>query len=347
MRSLTLACLLVALTCSTAFAQITPIPATSLISPQTLDFDTGAPAAGNITGNDPYFTAFGLCNVAIINNPGMHLVQGDALSSGSTPLTNALCSVNNTLAIVAPGGAMDGHEAGSGWTFRLAPGTTATQFGASIVDQTNHMMTVETYVGGVLQNTLTLQVTGATGGFPNDPQIFEDLAGFDEIRFMNPNANGGWGIDDLILANVSGTAGTCPPPPATPFQINQPGCSLDIDGVQTTGQFAAVSTLLVNQAGLLTVQSNVMPSTLFEMVISLGPLAPSLATTANQQTLNVNLAGALYLNGNTSFLLAAARKPIGAATFRHRSHSSPRLRPLPWTQPTLTASPSRRARSWK
>jgi hypothetical protein len=129
-------------------------------------------------------------------------VGGDTLSSGVQG--NCLASVNNVLSIVAPGGAMDNHTAGAGWAFRLTPGSLATQFGCIVVDQTNHMMTVETWLGGVLQNTLTVSVPG---GFPNMYTYFEDTAGFDEVRFQNPATNGGWGIDDFTLGNQSGGGG--------------------------------------------------------------------------------------------------------------------------------------------
>lgn len=304
-----------------ASAQITQITAANLISPIVMDFDTAAPAAGPILPTDAYFTSFGLCDVNIINAPGMHNAAGDTLSSGF--IGNCLASVNNGLAIVAPGGQMDNHTAGAGWSFRLAPGTTATQFGCIVVDQTNHMMAVETWTGGVLQNTFTFTMSG---GFPNPYIYFEDLAGFDEVRFQNTTTAGGWGVDDFTLGNVTGTptGGTCPPFPPPPYQINSTAASLTVSGLPDPGGFAPiVKSAAINTPETLDLATSNVGAP-FDFAISVGnTTVPSQIITPGNQVVNLVLVapGLTFFNGGavpdlttTSFPAPTLSLPFAIST---------------------------------
>ena len=305
-------------------AQITPITAAGLVSPQTLDFDTGAPAPGPIFSNDPYFTAFGLCDITIINAPGTHFPSGDVLSSGGTG--NSLASVNNTLAIVAQGGALDNHNPGAGWSFRLDPGLLATQFGCEITDQTNHSMAVETWLGGVLQNTYTFTMAG---GFPNPPIYFEDLAGFDEVRFMNTTAVSGWGIDDFTLGNVAGTitGNPCPPFPAPPYQINQAAASATLNGQPDPGGFSSISSVVgVGAPQTLDIASTNVGLG-FDLIMSLGnTTAPSVFVTTNQQVLNID-----YTLPGLAFLFGTGLPDLTNTAFPAPTFFFPFSAPIPMT----------------
>lgn len=269
-------------------AQITQIAGAQLIAPTMLNFDT-APV-GLISNTDNYFILFGLASVSIINDPGLHTVGTDTLSSGVTG--NCLASNGNSLAIVAPAGPLDDHQAGAGWSFRLAGGTFATQFGCVVADQVNHQMVVETWCLGTRRNTFTFTMTG---GFPNPPIYFEDLAGFDEVRFMNPVANGGWGIDDFTLGNVQ--AGSCP---ACNFEGNTPEARHTFNNV--VGSCAGAATLTV--PGGTSVVSSLNANgvgTIFEQVFAAGPAIPRslqapVATTATQ-TVNLDFTAILFYMG--------------------------------------------------
>lgn len=296
-------------------AQITQIPAGSLVNPIVLDFDSPtsgipAPPPGTVSNTDVYFLAFGLQDVQIINNPGTHTAGSDTLSSGF--IGNCLASVNNTLSIVAPGGAMDDHTAGAGWSFRLLPGTLATQFGCIVVDQVNHTMAVETWRNGALQNTFTFTMTG---GFPNPYIYFEDLGTFDEVRFMNNATAGGWGVDDFTLGNVLACPGGVCPTPAPNWQTNSANASLDVDGVMVASPFAptgAITTVGVGTAAMVNVGS-ALTGAPFEMFVTTNPLAAANAgsygfNTPGNQAVNVNISdpAGLWLNG----LVAPSLQPF-------------------------------------
>ena len=304
-------------------AQITQITGPTLISPIVMDFDTAAPPAGTVLPTDPYFTAFGLCEISIINAPGMHTVSGDTLSSGF--IGNCIASVNNTLSIVAPGGAMDNHTAGSGWSFRLDPGIIATQFGCIIVDQTNHTMAVETWIGGVLQNTFSFTMTG---GFPNPYIYFEDVAAFDEVRFMNTTTAGGWGIDDFTLGNVLGapTGTPCPPLPPSPYQVNSAAASLTISGLPDPGGFAPImKTAPINTPETLDLASSNVGFPFDVGVVVSVATVPSAFITPGNQVVNLNLTSPtlFFVNGgalpdltNSSFPSATFQVPfMGSSPF--------------------------------
>jgi hypothetical protein len=182
-----------------AWGQLSTITAASLLpDQQTLDFNAMTP--GTVSGTDPAFVAFGLSMVSLV---GTHTASGDTLSSGASG--NALCSVSNTLTIVAPGGAIDNQGTGAGWGFEL-DGQRATQCGLLVVDQTNHQMAVEVYDQGILLDTLSLTVTG---GFPNPPLYFESAVPFDEFRFVSPTGAAGWGVDDLVIAGLNPIGPSC------------------------------------------------------------------------------------------------------------------------------------------
>lgn len=300
---------LLALLCVVAPAQITQITAGALINPQVLDFDTGGapgPAIGTVpvSSTDPYFTGFGLCDVNIVNAPGMHVAGGDTLSSGF--VGNALVSMNNMLAIAAPGGPMDNHTAGAGWSFRLAPGLTATQFGALIVDQFGHSLAVETWSGGALQNTLTLTL-GASNTI-----YFEDPAGFDQVRFQNVGPAGGWGIDDFTLANVSGTATGASCPPLGAYQTNSAESSLTVSGLPDPGPFVPI----IKSAGFGTPETLDLASTNVGAPFDVGiaffaTSTPLYYLTAGNQILNVDLTlpSLVFLNGGASLNLLTSAFP--------------------------------------
>ncbi|MAG57948.1 MAG: hypothetical protein CMJ83_16815 [Planctomycetes bacterium] len=284
-------------------AQITAIPQASFVSPVVLDFET--PPAGLITSMDPYFTNAGLDSVSIVNAPGLHTVGSDTLSSGF--MGQALCSVGNTLAIVAPSGPMDDHTAGAGWSFRLASGTWATQFGCLVVDQINHLMAVETWCNGVMRDQFTFTMTSATGGFPNPFLAYEDLRGFDEVRFQNVTTAGGWGVDNFTLGNIQ--AGVCPP---LDFQQNSANCSHDYNGAMGNGALPAQ--LSVN-SGMVLTSTLTGVGQFWECAVALGPalgrsIQPPFLTTPTQV---VNLdypAIVFYLNGA---LIGAPLAPTPAA----------------------------------
>ena len=163
--------------------------------------ETGTP--GPISGTDPLFIPpnYVLSEASIVNDPGMHVNGGDVLSANVQG--NALVSQGNALAIAAPGDPMDVHERGAGFGFKLEAGTVATQFGLLIVDQVNHDMKLQTWLGGVLQNELSFNHAGA---FPNPERYWQDLGKFDEVRFLADQATGlqgGWGVDNLTIGNIS------------------------------------------------------------------------------------------------------------------------------------------------
>lgn len=179
----------------TAQSQIVQITAAQLSAPQVLDFE--AFATGPVAGNDPIFGAFGV-TAFIVNDPGRHFAAGDVLSANAQG--NGLVSVNNELTIAAPGDAMDNQEIGAGFGFRLLGGLTATQFGFLVIDQINHSMEFETYLGGGLQESLLFLHSGS---FPNPEIYFQASLPFDEIRFLaRPIGTGGWGVDNLTLGRV-------------------------------------------------------------------------------------------------------------------------------------------------
>jgi len=310
-----LACAAVAPAQITMLPQMAPgsPPPATFVSPQIMDFDTvGAqppPPPGTVGSQDPYFLSFGLCEVAIVNAPGAHVVAGDTLSSGF--FGNCLASVNNQLAIVAPGGAMDNHSVGAGWRLVLAPGTVATQFGALITDQVNHPMAVETWLGGIMQNTLTFTMSG-TGAFPNPHIYFEDLGGFDEVRFMNTTAAGGWGIDDFTLANVQGVPGPCGVLPPPPYQPNSAEAGLTISGAPDSGVYSSI----VVASGLNTPEtldlSSVNVGLPHDIGITYGAMTVPLGfITPGNQVVNIDIANPTFsfLYGGTAALNPVAPFP--------------------------------------
>ena len=292
MKTLATCGLVIALCGVTAVGQITMLPQTApgspppatFVSPTVMDFDAGAPPAGLVGNQEPYFLAFGLCSVEIVNAPGLHTPLGDLLSSGY--FGNCLASVNNQLSIVAPNGAMDNHTAGAGWRFVLAPGTFATQFGGLIVDQVNHPMAVETWFGGVLMNTFSFTMSG-TGAFPNPHIYFEDLAGFDEVRFMNVGVAGGWGIDDFTLANVVGTPVPCGPTPAAPWQVNSATSSLDLDGVSGSSFAGAETTVCAG--GATTLNSVSTAGTPTDIAVVFAGTGPTMALSSPNNVVNIDV----------------------------------------------------------
>ena len=190
-----LALVSVAALASAAQAQIVQINAGNLVNPQVLDFE--AFTTGPVSGTDPLFAAFGV-TAFIVNDPGVHFAAGDRLTANVQG--NGLVSVNNRLAIAGPQDLMDNQEAGAGWGFRVLGGLHATQFGFLVIDQVNHSMEFQTYRFGVLVDSLTFQHSGS---FPNPEIYFETTLVFDEVRFLaNPDATGGWGVDNLTLGNV-------------------------------------------------------------------------------------------------------------------------------------------------
>lgn len=321
MKTLALSLCALAVCGAYAGAQITmfpPQPAGSpppaaLVSPVIMDFDTVGsvppPPPGGVGNQDPYFVSFGICQVAIVNAPGMHTAGSDTLSSGF--MGNCVASVNNQLSIVAPGGAMDDHTAGAGFRFVLAPGTIATQFGCLIVDQINHQMAVETWFGGILQNTFTFTVANPTGGFPNEHIYFEDLAGFDEVRFMNTGTAGGWGVDEFTLANVIGTPGPCTALPPPPYQPNSAEASLTVSGAPDPGVFGSI----VVASGLNAPQTldlasiNAFPH---DIGIDFGGMTVPLGViTPGNQVVNIDVTspGFTFLYGGTASLILTNNFP--------------------------------------
>ncbi len=280
---------------SFAAGQLTSLPAANLVNPQVLTFDVGAPPAGLVGPNDPYFAAFGLCDINIVNAPGAHAAVGDTLSSGF--IGNCIASVNNTLAIVPPGCAMDDHSPGAGWSFRLLPGTTATQFGGLIVDQTGHNMSVETWMGGVLQDTFTFNMAG---GFPNPHVYFEDLSGFDEVRFQNVVATGGWGIDDFTLGNVLGAPTGAPCPPLGGYQLNSASSSLTVSGLADPGPFLPIfKNASVNTPETMDLSSSNVGLPFDIALLVGGATTPGWMMTGGGQLINIDISdpGVSFFNG--------------------------------------------------
>lgn len=181
------------LLCRALLVQIDP---SALIDPRVLDME-GTPT-GVISETDPLFTNFGLQRAFIVNDPGRHNAAGDRLTANVQG--NGLVAQNNELAIAAPNDLMDNQEIGAGYGFQLAAGLTATQFGFLVIDQVNHSMRFDLFSGGSSVGTLTFL---HAGGFPNPEIYFESAVPFDEVHFVAfPNATGGWGVDNLTLANV-------------------------------------------------------------------------------------------------------------------------------------------------
>lgn len=193
---------LVCLLASPVRASLVKIDAADLLSDaKVLDFEAGSDGA--IAGDDALFAGFGLSNVALL---GTFSAGGDKLDSGVSG--NALVSRGNTLAISAPSGALDNLSSDAGYQFQLACGTTATQLGFRVVDQTYFEMTIQTLCNGVVLDSYTYSVSG---NFPIAMIYLESSDPFDEFRLMaTPYADLGWGVDDLTLA---GLACTCTPPP--------------------------------------------------------------------------------------------------------------------------------------
>ena len=194
---------LVCLSVNPARASLIKINAADLLSDaKVLDFEAGSDGA--IAGNDALFAGFGLSNVALL---GTFSDGGDKLDSGVSG--NALVSRGGTLAISAPSGALDNLSSDAGYQFQLACGTTATQLGFRIVDQTYFDMTVQTLNNNVVLDSYVYNVTSSSF---NSVLYLESSDPFDEIRLMAaPYADFGWGVDDLTLAGL--TSVSCPPSP--------------------------------------------------------------------------------------------------------------------------------------
>lgn len=158
----------------------------------------------------------------------------------------------------------------------------------------------------------------ASGGMEVQVELF--ITGDIEIRYGTSNA-----LTNNIAAGISDPAGQVSPNSILPefsadgvttggvvpqntgvrfvtsppvFQVNQPGASLDFDGVQGTGFTPAVTQ--ISTAGSATVNfSSTASPTQAETVINIGAAAPGIPVTTGGQILNLSLAGALYLNGGT------------------------------------------------
>jgi len=91
------------------------------------------------------------------------------------------------------------------------------------------------------------------------------------------------------------------------WQVNSPESSVDIDGAQVTNSFAgpANTNLLNGNNGIVTIASSLVGNG-FEVLLNVAPAVPGSSfpgffTPVGGQAVNVNLAGAIYLNGGNTF----------------------------------------------
>lgn len=168
----------------------------------TLDFDEiGAPSPGAVSGTDSYFTSNGISRVARI---GTFIAGSDTLSVGAR--RNALGSISrreDSLAVVAPFGALDTVTIGAGFDFSFTDPISAFQI--RLVDEENFTIKVELLLGVSSVGTMDFSIPYAANQSHASNRYFSESGGalFDRFKLTHvspiPDNSGGWGVDNLAL----------------------------------------------------------------------------------------------------------------------------------------------------
>ena len=192
MKAIRILCLLAMVMSGVANAALTEISSGNLLGDNTtLDFEAGTP--GPIGNTDSLFTNFGFSEVSLVGT----FSGSDNWDSGTDG--NGLASVGGALSIVAPNQTFQNVDLGAGFSFKMAG--TVTQFGFQLIDQAGNATTVETYLNGVLVDSLPYTPQSP---FPISPQFYESSQPIDEFRVTDVNGGGGWGLDNIVLAGIAG-----------------------------------------------------------------------------------------------------------------------------------------------
>lgn len=155
-----------------------------------LDFSSATP--GVISTSDSYLQRFGLLSVEVL---GITSPTGDTLSAGTDG--KALGSFQGQLSIVDVGDGIDNFDMGMGLSFTFID--EVTQFGFQLIDQRNVNLTVETFLNGVLIDSI-LYSAGET--YPIPSALFQSDSLIDQFKVTQTSGASGWALDNIIKANI-------------------------------------------------------------------------------------------------------------------------------------------------
>jgi hypothetical protein len=147
---------------------------------------------GNISSSNSYFQNFGLSGVEVL---GVTSHTGDTLSAGTDG--KALGSFQGQLSIVDVGDGIDNFDMGMGLSFSFIDGIT--QFGFQLIDQRNLDLTIDTFLNGVLIDSL-IYSSGSSSPVPI--ALFQSDTLINQFKVTQTEGLSGWALDNIVKAGV-------------------------------------------------------------------------------------------------------------------------------------------------